>query len=1236
MHYTSKPIELLSAIIMLIGFIACNSNHGQKNKFPNTAFDTIHPPVEIKAGNPEIHVLSGCPRPKVVTISEKPAAVQNPADFFVKMQNFNTDQGLALSSILCGFMDKSGNLWFGTSGNGVSKYDGQSFINYSSSHGLIHNLVNCITQDSKGNIWFGTYGGVSKYDGKSFKNFTASDGLADNDVNKIFEDSKGILWISTYNGISRLNPGQKDSGPPKFINYTSRNGLPCKYVGEILEDRTGNLWFAADYGIYKYDPASEARDGKAFVDYSKSLRLEHKAIYSMTQDKDGLIWFGTSEGVIMYDPAKQSAGDKAFVNCTVKDGLVNNKITCCIEDHNGNIWFGTKGGVSRYTKADKSFLSFTTQQGLANNMVLSIAEDKSGSLWFGTLGGGLSRYDGKALVSFTAKQGLSGETVFSVAADKSGNLWFGTKEGGLIKAEFNPNSKKVESFVDFNTAQGLPDNTVPALIVDKSGVLWIGTSKGLSKYNGQSFTSYKKAQGLVDDNVVCLKEDQKGRIWIGTYEGGVSMFDGKSFTNYSMAQGLVNNTVWSILDDKTGNIWFATRGGLSRYDGTSFLNFTTAQGLPDNNLSSVMEDRSGNIFIGSWGGGVSIIRKNTVDKLLKQDSSKIRETIFENFSSDEGLSNNVVYNILEDSAGNIIIGTNLGFTILKGGLAPAGRNIAKDGIENFNQKTGYAINDINNNSSMYADSHGIIWAGTSDKLVRFDYKSVHRSKQTPEVFIQSIKINNENISWYSLQRAKVAQGSTKGVKFPINAPIIADELNVFGRKLNVSERDTMINKFGDIRFDSITSFYPLPLNLVLPYSDNTISFDFLSIETARPFMVRYQYMLKGYDKNWSPVTDKSMVSFGNIPGGRYTFLLKAQSPDGVWSNPVSYSFKILPPWYRSWLAYVFYTLLLIGMIFVIDRYQRKRLILKERQHAMKRELEQAKEIEKAYTELKSTQSQLIQSEKMASLGELTAGIAHEIQNPLNFVNNFSEVSGELLDEMDGELEKGDIDEAKAIAADVRLNLEKINHHGKRAADIVKSMLQHSRSSSGVKELTDINILADEYLRLAYHGLRAKDKSFNANFKSELDETLPKINVIPQDIGRVLLNLINNAFYAVSEKQKFNIPGYEPTVSVSTSCSLLKSEKSASNLLEEKVPEGRMRYGEDRGEVKITVKDNGPGIPSTIKDKIFQPFFTTKPTGQGTGLGLSLSYDIIKSHGGELKVETRDGQGTAFIICLPVL
>jgi two-component system, NtrC family, sensor kinase len=306
-------------------------------------------------------------------------------------------------------------------------------------------------------------------------------------------------------------------------------------------------------------------------------------------------------------------------------------------------------------------------------------------------------------------------------------------------------------------------------------------------------------------------------------------------------------------------------------------------------------------------------------------------------------------------------------------------------------------------------------------------------------------------------------------------------------------------------------------------------------------------------------------------------------------------------------AFISGTLILLLVVFILYRNNRQKakanFVLQEKQEELQRTL----------AELKSTQAQLIQSEKMASLGELTAGIAHEIQNPLNFVNNFSEVNTELIDELKAVIANNNMQEANVIADDIKENEQKINHHGKRADAIVKGMLQHSRSSNGQKEPTDINSLADEYLRLAYHGLRAKEKNFNVTLKTDYDECIGNINIIPQDIGRVILNLITNAFYAVNEKslaaKASGDASYEPTVWISTK-----------------------KWGD---QVLINVNDNGNGIPQKAMDKIFQPFFTTKPTGEGTGLGLSISYDIVKAHGGEMKVNSVEGKGTEFKIHIPL-
>jgi signal transduction histidine kinase len=413
-------------------------------------------------------------------------------------------------------------------------------------------------------------------------------------------------------------------------------------------------------------------------------------------------------------------------------------------------------------------------------------------------------------------------------------------------------------------------------------------------------------------------------------------------------------------------------------------------------------------------------------------------------------------------------------------------------------------------------------------------------------------------------------------------------------------------KQNNIQYDSVSGPYNMPVNLSLPHYQNYLQFHFAQVHGDEQDTTWYQYILEGINKKWTRTSNPYSESYLSLNPGDYTFKVSSLYK-GTWNKPIEFKFTIMPPWWQTWWAYTLFalgTLVIIGLIV----HYRSRMLKAENILLEKKVAQRTNELKKSLEELKTTQVQLIQSEKMASLGELTAGIAHEIQNPLNFVNNFSEVNNELIEELENELKNNNTNEAILIAKDIKENEQKINHHGKRADAIVKSMLQHSRASTGTKESTDINALCDEYLRLSYHGLRAKDKTFNADFKTDFDQSIGKINIIPQDIGRVLLNLYNNAFYAVNEKKKQQGENYESVVTVNT------------------------KKINDKVEIRVT--DNGNGIPQKVIDKIFQPFFTTKPTGLGTGLGLSLSYDIIKAHGGEIKVESKEGKGSEFVILLP--
>ncbi|MBS1607473.1 MAG: hypothetical protein JSS70_01555, partial [Bacteroidetes bacterium] len=491
-----------------------------------------------------------------------------------------------------------------------------------------------------------------------------------------------------------------------------------------------------------------------------------------------------------------------------------------------------------------------------------------------------------------------------------------------------------------------------------------------------------------------------------------------------------------------------------------------------------------------------------------------------------------------------------------------------EGISRMNLKTGqfnnFSIAD-GIQSQLFADgsslksSSGLIAFGGSNGITIFNPDDVTKSSKPPRVFLTELKIGDK--------------------------PVIAGESPVLKRPIYETNEVT------------------------LAHSDNNLSIEFTALHYSNPSKNRYSYKLDNYDNDWRNVGSEHVAFYPNLPAGEYIFHVKAANDKGIW-NEQGATLKIIitPPWWRTIGAYILYGLLLLGAGFAVDRYFRSRIVKKEREKTQARELAQAKEIEKAYHELKATQQQLVQSEKMASLGELTAGIAHEIQNPLNFVNNFSDVNKELADELKNELAAGNLHSATEIANDIKDNSEKINHHGRRADAIVKNMLQHSRAGTGQKEPTDINALCDEYLRLAYHGLRAKDNSFNATVKTDFDNNIGNIPIVVQDIGRVILNLVNNAFYAIHEKKKANPGNYEPTLTLST--------KKTDN------------------QILISIADNGNGIPQKIMDKIFQPFFTTKPTGQGTGLGLSLSYDIIKAHGGRLNVESIINEKTIFTVTLP--
>ncbi|MGQ0829822.1 MAG: two-component regulator propeller domain-containing protein [Bacteroidota bacterium] len=884
----SSIIGIIS-IIAFSFFLSCSDNN-KKNLSEKKKTD-LSPPKTISITNPIITNLDTCRAPRVVQVPTKAGGsytingkkeswevkllppVTVPAGFLAKMKIYNTEEGLNISGISGGYKDRSGNLWFGSYGGGVSRYDGKTFTSFTTTQGLGDNVVNSIIEDRKGNMWFCTPGnGVSCYDGRSIKNITTDQGLIDNGVYCITEDNDGDLWFGTTKGVSRYNG-------KTFKNYTTEKGLAHDVVSCILKDKKGNLWFCTAAGASYFD-------GRIFTNYTTEQGLMSNSINCATEDMNGNIWLGTDAGEI------SKFDGRAFTNFKFDKG----QITCITEGKNGNIWFGTqKKGAMCYD--GKTFINFTMEQGLVNDVVNSIVEDKSGNIWIGTYGGGISRYDGKSFSSYTAAQGLGDNVIWSIVEDNSGKLWFGTYTAGVSCYDG-------KSFTHYTMEQGLGERLVFSSTKDSKGNLWFGTrGGGVSCYDGKSFTTYTKAHGLADNTVWNIKEDKKGNMWFGTGEG-ISSFNGKSFITYREEHGLAQNEVYGIAEDNNGNLWFGTDGGgVSCYDGKSFTNYTTAQGLVNNMIYAIFKDKNGNMWMGSYGGGLS-----------RYDGKS-----FKKFTTSNGLADDNVTQLSEDKNGAIWIATNCGFSKLnfkvpepsenKKPIIPGDNSLSNEDLEKYlpafetyNQRTGYPVKDVNvGQNCMLIDSKGIVWAGTGDVktgLVRFDPSALNHNLAPPALVIHSLKLNEDNISWHGLKPAE--QNEKDSTTTP---PNIVEEVNIFGRTLTDIERDTMRKQFADVKFDSVARFYSIPENLVLPYNHNNITFEFAAVEPARSFLVRYQYMLEGYDKDWSRITNKTTATFGNIFEGEYIFKVKAQSPEGIWSEPVTYTFKVLPPWYRTWWMY---------------------------------------------------------------------------------------------------------------------------------------------------------------------------------------------------------------------------------------------------------------------------------------------------------------------------------------------
>lgn len=1083
------------------------------------------------------------------------------------------NDGISLGKVNSITQDRQGYIWLSDQDNGcIIRYDGLRMTSFrfdiKNPNSLGGTYPECLFADNSGMIWIGFYGtGLDSYDPETgiFTHFRHKpkdpSSLSNDTVTSVLMDHEGNLWVGTYGGLDLLD---KETGRFRHYAYSKNDpsSLSCNKIRAVYEDHQGTIWVGTGVPFDNYNDGGLNRFDRKTGKFKRYL----------------------------HHPDDHNS-------------IVNNKVRALFEDSKGTFWVGTAGddGLLKMNREKGTFERHPynpnkpeqlsrppVRKGDKFDHITFITEDGKGTIWIGTFSQGLIRYEPKTKIisrfnsSADKSSGFKDESGWCAFVSKEGVFWVSTQEKNLYRVDPFHNI-----IPHFSTAP-----FVTCFYEEPASNLWYGTGNdGLFRKDLKTGVTHqykndkRDIKSLSINNVNTIIKDPGGDLWLGTYGGGVNRLNlvTQIFTRYTHDPGndksLISDKVYTIYRDRESNLWVGTEDGCDVMEkNTGYFkhylnNPRDTNSISRNTTSCFLEDSRNNFWVGTWnGGGLN---------LLNRRNGKFKHYLFDEF----------IASLYEDSKGVIWASTG-------SGLFQYNRKTDKFTLLD-EKRTGI---NLSNAWGIVGDNQDNLWFCTSTGLIR-----LNRNRDKIIIYSKKNGVTGTSLSYpgcYKGPEGDIYLGDAEGyfafrpdkLNYNPAPPVIA--LSSFG----IAGKTIKPNKNGPL---------PEPLfnakEIHLSYNQNVFSFDLTAMDYGNPEDNKIIYRLKNFDRDWITLGSEGKAAYYNVPPGKYIFEVKAlNSNNGVWAGK-SVEIIISPPFWRTWAAYFIYGLLIVLAIIGIDRFQRRRLVRAERDRTRDREMAQAKEIEAAYIELKNTQAQLIQQEKMASLGELTAGIAHEIQNLLNFVNNFSEVNAELIDEMKLELQAGNTEEAIKVAGDIKANNQKISNHGKRADAIVKGMLLHSRTSTGQKELTDINALTDEFLRLSYHGLRAKDKSFNAALNTDFDQSLEKVNIVSQDIGRVILNLITNAFYAVDEKKKQNWAGYEPTVFVIT--------KRIDN------------------RVLISVKDNGNGIPPKVLDKIFQPFFTTKPAGQGTGLGLSLAYDIVKAHGGELKVETKEGEGTEFIIQL---
>ncbi len=1054
-------------------------------------------PRVVRASLPDI-ILAKDPRMKT----------DNPSSFIF----YSRVEGLPQDDISSIAMDSRGNLWIGTYGAGVIRFDGRYFAQFTVEHGLPDNFVLNLAVSQKGEILIGTrLGGVVIFDGTDFKIYDEKDVFSSR-IETIFQDSEGNIWLGTYrNGVVKYD-GET------FSVYDQSTGLAGNTVYSIVQDTAGNMWFGTrGDGISHFV-------GESFFNYSSRNGLPNDNILSMAFDEKGLLWIGTDGGGLV------SFDGKTFEIYNTENGFMDNDITSIFYASDKKLWIGTRrSGLVNYEQG--RFTHFRERDGLISSFVTKINEDLSGKLWFGTYGGGIGSWYGNIFRHYSAEEGLPESFIRAIETDLNGKTWFGTNSTGILT--FNE-----DRILNYSVAQGMADHRVRSITADSNGDLWIGLLYGgFSIFDGEYFMSPPPTHLLSEIGVLSVLEQKNGTIWMASYGDGLFRIRDDIVTRYTENNGLPDDYLRKVIEDPDGNIWVATReNGVAMFNGDQFTHFSTLEGLPVNYIFDILFDSNGALWIGTDGGGL----------VRYKDGSMMH------FAEQHGLGSNFVYSIAEDHQGKLWFGTRWGLSSLIGSSEAVKKELTSEQVSNAHSAGVFFGNHTRNQGfmgigvnsrAMHQGKDGLMWIGANDILTAFHPGNVTADTARPYIYLLWVGLFNENVPWVDL----------------------------------ISNQDTLYTLasgavISDFSLNGITPWYGTPEGLKLAYRNNYIVFSFSAITKDIGSDVRYQHMLVGMDENWSPLTRSTEVHYGNLRPGSYQFKLRAMNKAGVFSDELTFEFRIKYPYWATWWAIGIYFITIVAVVIIAYHLKKKKARSEKLRKEEELRLQQQVEIAERSAEFKQN---------------FLANMSHEIRTPLTGILGMADL-----------LLKTPLNETQEDY------MKTLIHSGENLRETINLVLDYSKIEAGKvklnKEVFSVHDLFDKAEKLFLSICRK-----NILLKKHIKELVPPyLESDYQRVFQILNNLITNAV-------KFTEEG---------TISLIASLESS---------------GTDNKEhlIKIAVKDTGMGIKQSAQKGLFRPFYQVEQSYnrsfEGTGLGLAICKELATILGGEIGVESIKGEGSTF-------